>query len=76
MCSSAKSGKDIWLIGGASIITPLIKNNLIDEYQITLIPVILGKGIRLFENLDINEVRALKLTDTHTVGDMVYLTYK
>lgn len=72
----AKIGKDIWLIGGASIITPLIKDNLIDEYQITLIPVMLGKGIRLFEKFDLDEVRTLKLTDTHMVGDMVYLTYK
>lgn len=72
----AKSGKDIWLIGGASIITPLIKDNLIDEYQITLIPVMLGTGIKLFEKFDLDEVRTLKLTDTHMVGDMVYLTYK
>ena len=72
----AKSGKDIWLIGGASIITPLIKDNLIDEYQITLIPVMLGTGIKLFEKFDLDDVRTLKLTDTHMVGDMVYLTYK
>lgn len=72
----AKSGKDIWLIGGTSIITPLIKKNLIDEYQITFIPVILGSGIKLFESFNINDVRTLKLTNSHTVGDMVYLTYK
>ncbi len=42
-------GKNIWICGGANIANQLVKANLIDEYHITTIPVILGSGIRLFQ---------------------------
>lgn len=42
-------GKNIWICGGANLANQCIKENLIDEYQITTVPVILGGGIRLFE---------------------------
>lgn len=42
-------GKNIWICGGASLVNQCVKENLIDEYQITTVPVILGSGIRLFE---------------------------
>ncbi|QIL46856.1 dihydrofolate reductase [Vagococcus coleopterorum] len=41
-------GGDIWLVGGASIINPLIEANLIDDYHISLAPYLLGEGIPLF----------------------------
>lgn len=41
-------GKDIWLFGGGELISMLLAANLIDEMQISYIPVILGKGIPLF----------------------------
>ena len=31
------------------MVNQCVKENLIDEYQITTVPVILGNGIRLFE---------------------------
>ncbi len=43
-----QEGENIWVLGGGSLITELIKNNLIDEYSITIVPVILGEGISLF----------------------------
>lgn len=42
-------GGDIWICGGPSIIRPLIRENLIDRYVLSFIPVLLGKGIPLFE---------------------------
>jgi dihydrofolate reductase len=45
-----KDGKDIWICGGAHIIQQLIIEDMIDEYYISVIPTILGGGIRLFEN--------------------------
>lgn len=38
----------IWLVGGAEIIKEFLKDNLIDEFIITVIPTILGEGIPLF----------------------------
>jgi dihydrofolate reductase len=41
-------GKDILLAGGGELTSLLLAADLIDEIQITYIPVILGKGIPLF----------------------------
>ena len=41
-------GKNIFIDGGAEIVNLLLKDNLIDEYIISIIPVMLGDGKRLF----------------------------
>jgi dihydrofolate reductase len=38
----------LWLVGGSSLIATCIKNDIIDEYIITILPVLLGHGLRLF----------------------------
>lgn len=43
-----KEGKDIYCDGGAEIIKLLLEKNLIDEFTISIIPIILGDGKRLF----------------------------
>jgi len=43
-----EEGKDIWLFGGAGSIDPIIKADMVDEYIIGIIPVILGNGRPLF----------------------------
>ena len=43
-----KKGKNIYCDGGAQIVKLLMEKNLIDEYIISVIPIILGKGKRLF----------------------------
>ncbi len=44
----SKKGKDIVCLGGAVVTNLLIREGLIDEMVISIIPVILGKGTRLF----------------------------
>lgn len=46
----AESGKNIYCDGGAEIVQELLKNKLIDELIISIIPVLLGDGIRLFKD--------------------------
>lgn len=43
-------GKNIYVDGGAEIINAMLKDGLIDEFIISVIPVLLGEGIRLFTN--------------------------
>lgn len=43
-------GKDIFIDGGAELVNELMKRNLIDKYIISIIPVFLGEGIRLFNH--------------------------
>lgn len=45
-------GKHIWLCGGADLIRQWLEKDLIDQYILTYIPVLLGGGIRLFPETD------------------------
>jgi dihydrofolate reductase len=66
--------KDI-LIGSRSLIIQLMKLNLINEYQLCVHPVVVGKGLPLFE--DISDRTVLKLTKTKTFrGGAVILYYE
>lgn len=69
-----EEGKDIWIVGGAQIIAPLIANNLIDEYVITTIPIILGKGIPLFSETD--AAIKLKVVDSQIEHGLITSFYQ
>jgi dihydrofolate reductase len=43
-----KDGKDIWLVGGSELIGPFLKDHLIDEFIISIHPILLGEGIPMF----------------------------
>jgi dihydrofolate reductase len=45
----SEPGKDIFCDGGAEIVHALLKENLIDEIILSVIPVLLGNGIPLFK---------------------------
>lgn len=46
----SEDGKNIYCDGGAQIINELLHLDLIDEYMISVIPVLLGSGTRLFKD--------------------------
>lgn len=46
----SKSGMGIYCDGGAEIVTELLKHDLIDEFIISVIPILLGAGTRLFKD--------------------------
>jgi dihydrofolate reductase len=45
-----KSGKNIYCDGGAEIVQKLLEHDLIDEIILSIIPILLGGGIRLFQD--------------------------
>jgi dihydrofolate reductase len=45
-----KKGENIFVDGGAEVVNTLMKEDLIDEYVISIIPIFLGDGIRLFQD--------------------------
>ena len=45
----AKEGGTIFCDGGAQVIAELLKDKLVDEFIISIIPILLGDGIRLFK---------------------------
>ncbi len=67
-------GKDIWLYGGAGLITAFMNLGLVDEYRLSVHPVILGAGRPLF--VDINQRQELKLVDSRRFSSgVVQLCY-
>nr|WKN37829.1 dihydrofolate reductase family protein [Tunicatimonas sp. TK19036] len=54
-------GKDIWLYGGAKLITTFINLGLVDRYRVAVHPTVLGAGKPLFGH--INDRLNLVLTD-------------
>jgi len=61
-----KPGKNMYLVGGASLAQTFTKLGLIDEYNITVHPVILSKGKLLLRDVDVR--RNLKLMNAKTYG--------
>ena len=54
-------GKNIWLYGGAKLITTFLNLDLIDEFRFAVHPVIIGNGKPLFQNIE--DRHKLKLID-------------
>ncbi len=67
-----QSGNDI-LVGSRSLIIQLMKLNLIDEYQFCVQPVVEGKGLPLFENINYRTI--LKFVKTKTFGGGSVILY-
>lgn len=68
-----EKGKGIWICGGANIAWQLVNKDMIDCYHITVIPTLLGSGIRLFGDSQ-NEMK-LRLLKTQAYNGMVDLVY-
>lgn len=67
-------GKDIWICGGASIARQLMQEGMIDRFYISVIPVLLGAGVRLFSELP--EEQKLRLMETRSYNGIVELRYE
>ncbi len=68
-----ENGKNVWICGGANLVQQLVNEDLIDNYYITIIPTLLGSGIRLFKNAK-HEIK-LKLINTQSYNGMIDLIY-
>jgi dihydrofolate reductase len=60
---------DIVVHGSARLVHTLIEHDLVDELRLMVFPVVLGTGKRLFA--ETSDKKALRLTDSKTVGDGV-----
>jgi dihydrofolate reductase len=67
-----QEGKDIF-VGSPGLIDALTQKGLIDEYQLCVHPVILGKGLPLFKTA--NDRMVLKLLKTKTFGSGAIVLY-
>ncbi|HMY85193.1 MAG: dihydrofolate reductase [Saprospiraceae bacterium] len=67
-------GKDIYCDGGAEIVFLLLKNKLIDRIIVSVIPHLLGDGIRLFKEGNMEQALKFKRSISYPSG-LVQLWY-
>lgn len=68
-----QQGKDIWVCGGAELVSQLIQADAIDVYDITILPVLLGSGIPLFRQG--NPLTELRLEQLKACGSSIRAIY-
>lgn len=71
----AAAGKDVMLWGGASVAQQYLAAGLLDEIELHVVPVLLGDGIRLFDNLGDADVRLEPLRTVEAPG-VAHLKYR
>jgi dihydrofolate reductase len=69
-----KTAQDLIVFGSGSIVQALMQHDLIDEYRLSIVPVVLGEGRRLFR--DANAPVALQLENVEQVGEALLVTYR
>jgi dihydrofolate reductase len=70
-----ESATGMAILGSGSIVSQLVPEGLIDEYQVVVNPVVLGRGRTMFDG--IKEPLSLKLTRTRTFRNgKVFLCYE
>jgi dihydrofolate reductase len=66
---------DIVVYASTQLVRTLMEHDLVDELRLTLYPVVLGAGERLFG--ETSDSRPLRLVSTQTIGDgLAFLTYE
>ncbi len=66
--SAAAEGQDIWLAGGASVVNQYLAARLVDEIDVSIAPVILGNGERLFAGLESDSLRLKQIRAVDAPG--------
>jgi dihydrofolate reductase len=67
--------KNIWLVGGAILAREFIRLKLVDEIRVSILPIILGQGTKLFDQIGQEHALHLKGTTAYKSG-MVELWYE
>jgi dihydrofolate reductase len=70
-----KLGGEIVVYASYQLVRTLIEHDLVDEVRLTVYPVVLGAGERLFG--ETSDRKPMRLLDTKTIGDgLASLTYE
>jgi dihydrofolate reductase len=73
--AKAYAGEKDVVISSGAIMRQALEAGLLDELNIDLVPVLLGKGLRLFESLD-SETIALEITQVVEGTGVTHLRYR
>jgi dihydrofolate reductase len=65
-------GTDMVILGSGSIVSQLTQAGLVDEYQLVVTPIVLGRGRTLFETVDHKVKLTLTKTRSFKNGNVVH----
>jgi dihydrofolate reductase len=71
----AAGNKDVRIAGGADVIQQFINAGLVDEFRIHVAPILLGKGVRLFDRIE-KEKFSLEIIEAVDSPHVTHLQYK
>lgn len=68
-----QDGKDIFICGGSDIINQLLVEKMIDKFVISVIPTIIGRGLKLFNgNYQKQNLKLLSISSNNSIAELVY----
>jgi dihydrofolate reductase len=69
---AAAGEKNVAIGGGADTIQQYLRAGLVDEFQLHVVPVLLGAGIRLFDDAGAGELERVRVVDSTEVTHLRY----
>lgn len=73
---AAARDKNVTIIGGASIFKPCLRTKLVDELHIDIMPILLGEGQRLFEDIGTQVTQLEKIKVVESIGGRTHLRFR
>lgn len=71
----AAGDKDVRTTGGANVIQKYLNAGLVDEFTLHIVPVMLGSGVRLFDNMDHSKL-TFELVEVVQSAAVSHMRYK
>lgn len=72
---SAAAGKDVSVMGGASVVQQAIRAKLVDQIQVHLVPVLFGAGTTLFDHIGQDHIQ-LEPMHVNQGGKAIHLRFR
>lgn len=73
--TAAAGDRVVQVVGGASVVQQLLRAGLVDELRVDVMPVLLGDGLRLFEQVEEARIQLEKI-DLKEVGARTSLAFR
>jgi dihydrofolate reductase len=74
--SAVAGNRSIYLFGGPNLFQQFLNEDLVDELRITIAPILIGTGIRLFDNLTERHVELEKISVIDHPNGMIETAYR
>lgn len=72
----ATAGRDVLIAGGASVVQQYLAAGLVDEFQLHIVPIVLGAGERLLDNVGNQALEQLRAIEAPGVTHLKYRVVK